>query len=315
MDDLKRIVVLIDADNTQLHKLESVIREISIHGRIVVKRAYGNWKKELLKHWEEEVKRLAIKAEQQFDYVAGKNATDMALVIDAINLLHTNLYDAFAIVSSDSDFTPLAISLHESGVYVFGVGEKKTPESFINACDEFILLENLLGPDEEKKQKAAGRTKGKGKSKAEAAEPSKNRKSGRKGASQESALQEEAADKPAAPAAGKGKGKKSGQAAEHLQEPAAVDTGAEQTAELMEEDEMEEIHDLLHLIWEKNQDEDGFAHVSSAGTYLKRMIPDFDTRTYGFEKLSKMIKAFPKKYALKKNGKGRNVIVEYRCLD
>lgn len=125
MEDLRNIVLLIDADNTQLSKIESIIREISTHGRIVVKRAYGNWKKETLKNWENELKRLAIKAEQQFDYVSGKNATDMALVIDAVNLLHKKLYDAFVIVASDSDYTPLAINLHESGVYVMGVGKRK----------------------------------------------------------------------------------------------------------------------------------------------------------------------------------------------
>ena len=145
MDNLKNVVLLIDADNTQLSKLEGVIREISTHGRIVVKRAYGNWKKDNLKNWESELKRLAIKAEQQFDYVVGKNATDMALVIDAINLLHKGIYDAFVIVASDSDYTPLAINLHESGVCVMGVGEKKTPASFRNSCDEFVFLENISG--------------------------------------------------------------------------------------------------------------------------------------------------------------------------
>jgi len=153
MDSLKNIVLLIDADNTQVLKIESVIREISTFGRIVVKRAYGNWKKMGLKSWETELKRLAIKAEQQFDYVRGKNATDMALAIDAVNLLHKSIYDAFVIVASDSDYTPLAIYLHESGVYVIGVGEKKTPESFRNSCDEFVFLENIGdGASEEQKK-------------------------------------------------------------------------------------------------------------------------------------------------------------------
>ena len=132
--------MLIDADNTQLSKLEAVIQEISTYGRIVVKRAYGNWRKDSLKNWENELKRLAIKAQQQFDYVSGKNTTDMALVIDTLDLLHSDIYDAFVIVASDSDYTPLAIKLHESGVYVMGVGEKKTPEAFRNACDEFVIL-------------------------------------------------------------------------------------------------------------------------------------------------------------------------------
>lgn len=132
MQELQKIAVVIDADNTQISKLEDVFHEISTRGRIVVKRAYGNWHKPTLKNWGEIIKRLAIKAEQQFDYVSGKNATDMALVIDTIELLYTNLYDAFVIVSSDSDYTPLAIKLREAGVYVMGVGEQKTPVAFRN---------------------------------------------------------------------------------------------------------------------------------------------------------------------------------------
>ncbi len=147
--NLQKMVLLVDADNTQLSKLEAVIEEVSLHGRIIVKRAYGNWKKDTLKNWEPELKRLAIKAEQQFDYVAGKNATDIALVIDAMHLLYRGIYDSFVIVASDSDYTPLALDLHESGVYVIGVGELKTPESFRNSCDDFIYLENLGDePDE-----------------------------------------------------------------------------------------------------------------------------------------------------------------------
>ena len=130
MQELQKIAVVIDADNTQISKLEDVFHEISTRGRIVVKRAYGNWHKPTLKNWGEIIKRLAIKAEQQFDYVSGKNATDMALVIDTIELLYTNLYDAFVIVSSDSDYTPLAIKLREAGVYVMGVGEQKNPCCF-----------------------------------------------------------------------------------------------------------------------------------------------------------------------------------------
>ena len=143
MENLKSIVLLIDADNTRLAKLGAVIREVSRRGRVVVKRAYGNWKKDTLKYWEAELKRLAVKAEQQFDYATHKNATDIALVVDAMQLLHKSIYDAFVIVSSDSDFTPLAIALRESGAYVMGVGEVQTPVSFRYSCDEFIYLENI----------------------------------------------------------------------------------------------------------------------------------------------------------------------------
>lgn len=142
--DLEKIAVLIDADNSQLSKLKAILDEISTYGRIVVKKAYGDWKNPVLKNWEVVLKQLAIKPEQQFAYTKGKNATDIALVIDAMDLLATKIYDAFAVVCSDADYTPLVIRLRESGVYVFGAGEKKTPISFINACDNFIKTELLV---------------------------------------------------------------------------------------------------------------------------------------------------------------------------
>ena len=146
MEDFEKMVVLIDADNTQLSKLEEVLHEVSTYGRIIVKKAYGNFTKTNLHKWEGKIKSLAIKAEQQFDYVAGKNTTDIAMVIDAMDLLHTGMYDAVV---------PLAVRLRESGMYVIGVGEKKTPEAFCNACDDFIYLEYLTSTknDEQKNEK------------------------------------------------------------------------------------------------------------------------------------------------------------------
>lgn len=143
MNDTVKIALLIDADNTQVAKLDDIVRTISSRGRIVLNRAYGNWQKDTLKPWNNPVKRLAIKAEQQFDYVAGKNATDIALVIDAMSLLHRNIYDIFAIAASDSDYTPLAVKLRESGAYVIGIGSKSAPKAFKNSCDEYIFIEEL----------------------------------------------------------------------------------------------------------------------------------------------------------------------------
>lgn len=125
MESLKKIVMLIDADNAQLNKLEDIIRELSAYGRIVVKRAYGNWRKDTLKRWEPELKRLAIKAEQQFDYVTGKNTTDIALTIDAMDLLHTELYDSFIIVASDSDYTPPRHQTPRVRRVCYGCGRKE----------------------------------------------------------------------------------------------------------------------------------------------------------------------------------------------
>lgn len=140
---LHKIAVLIDADNAQLIKLKAILDEISKYGRIIVKKAYGDWKNPVLKNWEDELKQLAIKPEQQFAYTKGKNATDIALVIDAMDLLYTNNHDAFVIVCSDADYTPLAIRLRETGAYIFGVGEERTPAAFRNSCDNFILTKNL----------------------------------------------------------------------------------------------------------------------------------------------------------------------------
>ena len=142
------IAVLIDADNAQLSKLKAILDEISKYGRIIVKKAYGDWKNPLLKNWEDELKELAIKPEQQFAYTKGKNATDIALVIDAMDLLVTKNYDAFVIVCSDADYTPLAIRLRETGAYIFGVGEDKTPAAFRNSCDRFILTKHLIDSKE-----------------------------------------------------------------------------------------------------------------------------------------------------------------------
>lgn len=181
-ESLENIAVLIDADNAQLSKLSLILEELSTYGRIVVKRAYGNWKDRALKNWEEQLKTLAIKPEQQFAYTTGKNATDLSLAIGAMDLLHTQMYDAVALVSSDSDYTPLAIRLREAGIYVFGVGEEKTPLSFRNACDNFILTHNL-GDVEKNKARSAGRVQARekaGESRAESGfdldpQPSKDR--------------------------------------------------------------------------------------------------------------------------------------------
>ena len=143
LDTLKKIAVLIDADNAQYSMMSSIISEVSVHGHIVVKRAYGDWSSELLKNWKTVLNELAIQPIQQFAYTTGKNSTDASMIIDAMDLLYSNKYDAFVLVSSDSDFTKLASRLRESEIFVIGVGQKKTPISFRNACDDFVFVENI----------------------------------------------------------------------------------------------------------------------------------------------------------------------------
>lgn len=143
LDIHKKIAVLIDADNAQLSKLKTILDEISAHGHVLIKRAYGDWSIDQLKNWKLSLNELAIQPIQQFAYTTGKNSTDASMIIDAMDLLYSEKIDAFALVSSDSDFTKLASRLRESEKFVFGVGEKKTPVSFRNACDDFVYTENL----------------------------------------------------------------------------------------------------------------------------------------------------------------------------
>lgn len=143
MDRKPRVALLIDADNSPASKIDLILNELSTFGETNIRRAYGNWKKSELKGWEEALHEHAIRPMQQFDYSKGKNASDMAMVIDALELLYTDKPDAFGIVSSDADFTPLVMHLRAKGAAVYGFGAKKTPEPFVNACSRFLYLDQL----------------------------------------------------------------------------------------------------------------------------------------------------------------------------
>lgn len=143
MNGKPRVALLIDADNSPASKIGLILNELSTFGETNVRRAYGNWKKNELKGWEEQLHEHAIRPMQQFDYSKGKNASDMAMVIDALDLLYTDRPDAFGIVSSDSDFTPLVMHLRAKGAAVYGFGARKTPEPFVNACSRFLFLDDL----------------------------------------------------------------------------------------------------------------------------------------------------------------------------
>lgn len=143
MDSDARIAVLIDADNTSPKYAEALLEELAKFGTPTIKRAYGDWSSQRLSGWSKELNVRAIRAMQQHAYTTGKNSTDSALIIDAMDLLYDGNVEAFALVSSDSDFTGLALRLRESGKVVYGLGRKRTPLSLQNACDRFIQLENL----------------------------------------------------------------------------------------------------------------------------------------------------------------------------
>jgi uncharacterized protein (TIGR00288 family) len=143
----RRIALLIDADNVSHTKIAAILAELSKYGTANIRRAYGDWASAGLKGWKDKLHAFAIRPIQQFSYSAGKNATDIALVIDAMELLYTQELDAFCIASSDADFTPLVMQLRANGHEVYGFGARKTPEPFVNACTTFLYLDDPADPE------------------------------------------------------------------------------------------------------------------------------------------------------------------------
>ena len=245
---------MIDAENTQYDKLELVLQEISAYGFIIAKRAYGDWTANALKHWPDVLNRNAIQPIQQFSYTKGKNSSDSALIIDAMDMLYTRKYDTFVVVSSDSDFTRLVTRLREDEIFVVGVGKITTPESFVKACNDFLYLENLDDADDdsaESQNQEQNRT-----------QQSKKQKSDRFNAD---------------------KGK---------------------------------IVAKLNKATEKYGDDEGWTEVSKAGSFIKKLMPSFNSRNYGFPTVVRMIEALNKNFEVSRTptGDGKQIVVEYRII-
>jgi uncharacterized LabA/DUF88 family protein len=222
-DDVLRLAVLIDADNASASVIGDILAEVSKLGTASVKRVYGDFTTSSLQGWKAVLAEHAIQPVQQFRNTTGKNATDSALIIDAMDLLHTRELGGFCLVSSDSDFTRLATRIREDGFPVYGFGEEKTPSSFIKACDRFIYTEIF-------KQKPAGTSK---KTTATKSQPLRD-----------------------------------------LRRDAGFRSAFNQSIEA--------------AMTDGNR-----AHLGVVGSHLLRLLPDFDSRNYGFEKLSELVEAIP----------------------
>ena len=251
-----RLAVLIDGDNAPRDCLKSIMEEIAIYGTPMIKRIYGDWASHGLASWKDSLLENAVTPRQQFAYTTGKNATDSAMIIDAMDILYTGKTDGYVLVSSDSDFTPLAIRLRESGMYVIGIGEEKTPKAFVQACDKFIRIEVIR--DRYKKTEKAAKAPAKAAAKKTAAQ----------------SKAEKAAEK--APAAVKAASKKTAAAEE--KKPAVPESVIDLIAD--------SVADLA--------DDDGYIDLSNLGNLIIKKQPDFDPRTYGFGKLSTMLKNLPR---------------------
>ena len=144
MEKERKIALLIDCDNVSHKAIDGVLNELAKYGVVNIRKAYGDWKSPLLQGWEEKLHPFAIIPVQQFAYTSGKNATDAAMIIDAMDLLYSHNIDAFALMTSDSDFTPLIMRILTNGLNVYGFGAKKTPLAFVKACSQFIYTEILI---------------------------------------------------------------------------------------------------------------------------------------------------------------------------
>ena len=237
-----RLAVLIDADNAPRDCLKSVMEEVAIYGTPTIKRIYGDWTSPTVGGWKTSLLENAVTPIQQYGYTTGKNSTDSAMIIDAMDILYAGKTDGFVLVSSDSDFTRLAIRLREAGMWVMGIGERKTPGPFIVGCDKFVYIEVIR--DSYNKVKVQEQAKA-------------------------AAATKKTSAKPAAP----------------------VDKPADKAAaRIIPESIVAMIADSVADI----ADDDGACDMSYLGNLLIKKQPDFDSRNFGFGKLSSMIKAMPR---------------------
>ncbi len=277
IDKPARIALLIDADNSPASKIDVILAELAKVGVVNIRRAYGNWKKDGLKGWEAVLHEYAIRPIQQFDYSKGKNATDMGMVIDAMDLLYTDQPEAFGIVSSDSDFTPLVMHLKAKGAQVFGFGAKKTPMPFVNACSRFLYLENLGG-----RGRRGGRTRPSRRPSGPAAPARKSRGGARTTAARRprrrrrrpirSRLPMTPRRWPGAAADGRGSG---------------ADQARRDTAALKRD---ARLVTLLRNAVEASAGEDGWSPLGAVGQQIGNQA-SFDPRNYGYRKLIDLIEA------------------------
>ena len=275
MEQVARIALLIDADNSPSSKIDVILAELAKIGVANIRRAYGNWKKDGLRGWEAVLHEYAIRPVQQFDYSKGKNATDMSMVIEAMDLLYTDRPEAFGIVSSDSDFTPLVMHLKAKGAQVYGFGAKKTPLPFVNACSRFLYLENLgqaIQRDETPARKTARKTAANSVAKAPNGEAP--------GGGATKATNGETPAGTAAKAAAAAAPPAEADAAEAT--PIRKDTAAlKQDARLVT---------LLRNAVESAAGDDGWSRLGVVGKQIGNQA-SFDPRNYGYPTLGKLIAA------------------------
>ena len=263
-----RLAVLIDADNAPRTAIKDVMAEVAVYGTPTIKRIYGDWTSPNMSTWKPLLLENAIAPVQQYAYTTGKNATDSAMIIDAMDILYSGRVDGFVLVSSDSDFTRLATRLREAGMKVYGMGERKTPNPFIVACDKFVYIEVIRAAGEKARaaERAQAEREKKEREKAEQARVESTKAQPKKSARKKAVPEPE-------PRTAQPEPKSSVEAEPPV--PAAV-------VELLA-DSVEDI-----------ADEDGYAFMGDLGNLLVKKQPDFDPRNFGFSKLTQLVRYLPR---------------------
>lgn len=295
MENGKVIALLIDAENVSPKYIKVILSEVSMYGTPAYKRIYGDWTTNEMSSWKKVLSEHNIQPIQQFRYTQGKNASDSALIIDAMDILYAKNVDGFCLVSSDSDFTRLAARLRESRMFVIGMGESKTPTAFKSACDSFKYLDVLMSmnkaaeadaepaPAAPVKAAPAPRKADKAEKQPEKAEKAEKSQRGAKKKADKQEKQEKA-------------------------EPPAVHSEEELAGSFVP---LAEIVEKIREIIDYESDEDGYMTLSQVGVMLSRLYADFDSRNYGFSKLHKLIdytKAFETRYQELPSG-GKNLMI------
>ena len=255
--------LLIDADNVSAKYITPILTELSKYGVITYKRIYGDWTNPSLISWKSVLLDNSINPIQQYSYTTGKNSTDSAMIIDAMDILYSGRVEGFCLVSSDSDFTRLAARLRESGMTVIGMGESKTPNSFIAACNKFKYLDILSAADEAEAEEAAPKAEP---AKKPAAQPKKTAQK----AAAKKPKEEPKAEKEPKPAEPKKQQEKA------IEEPRTS---------------LRTIRRALRTIVRENSDEDNWIMVSQVGNLLDKRYTDFDVRNFGFSKLTPFLES------------------------
>ena len=258
-----RLAVLIDGDNAPRDCLKGIMEEIAIYGTPMIKRIYGDWTNPALVSWKSVLLDYSVSPIQQYSYTTGKNSTDSAMIIDAMDILYSGKVEGFCLVSSDSDFTRLAARLRESGMTVIGMGESKTPNSFIAACNKFKYLDILSAADEAEAEEAAPKAEP---AKKPAAQPKKTAQK----AAAKKPKEEPKAEKESKPAEPKKQQEKA------IEEPRTS---------------LRTIRRALRTIVRENSDEDNWIMVSQVGNLLDKRYTDFDVRNFGFSKLTPFLES------------------------